>query len=101
MTEQRENFWGELIKSLREEQGISQRVLSEGASINRATLRRIEKGRTPGDIDMIERVLDYLGYDLEAMQRTPDRPVRQSPEQEQRVRLQLVAHKVLSIRLTA
>lgn len=95
----RENFWGTLIKSLRDEQGVSQRVLAEGANINRATLRRIEKGRTPGDIDMIERVLDYLGYDLEALQRTPERTRRFDPEQDQRVRLQLVAHRILSIRL--
>lgn len=95
----RENFWGTLIKSLRDEQGVSQRVLAEGAQINRATLRRIEKGRTPGDIDMIERVLDYLGYDLEALQRTDERTRRFDPEHDQRVRLQLVAHRILSIRL--
>jgi transcriptional regulator with XRE-family HTH domain len=94
-----DNFWGNLIKSLREEQNVSQRVLAEGASINRATLRRIEKGRTPGDIDMIERVLDYLGYDLEALQRTQERRVRFDPEHDQRVRLQLLAHRILSIRL--
>lgn len=99
MTSERVNFWGELIKSLREEQGISQRVLSEGASINRATLRRIEKGRTPGDIDMIERVLDYLGYDLEAIQRGPDFPTRHSPEIARQIRLQTIAERVLAIRL--
>lgn len=95
----RENFWGTLIKSLRDEQGISQRVLAHGANINRATLRRIEKGRTPGDIDMIERVLDYLGYDLEAMQRTRERIIRFDPEHDQRVRFQLMTHRILSIRL--
>lgn len=99
MTDQRENFWGELIKSLREEQGVSQRVLADGAQINRGTLRRIERGTTAGDINMIERLLDYLGYDLEAMQRQVERRVRPTPEHEQRVRLQLVAHRILSLRL--
>lgn len=95
----RDNFWGTLIKSLREEQGVSQRVLAGGAGINRATLRRIEKGRTPGDIDMIERVLDYLGYDLEALQRVKDRACRIAPDNDSRVRLQLAAHRILSLRL--
>ncbi|MCL4743871.1 MAG: helix-turn-helix domain-containing protein [Burkholderiaceae bacterium] len=64
---QGENFWGELIRCLREEKGLSQRVLADRASVNRSTLRRIEAGKTSADIEMMERVLSYLGYELEAI----------------------------------
>jgi transcriptional regulator with XRE-family HTH domain len=60
-------FWGDLILSLRKEQKISQRRLSVGAKVNRSTLRRIEEGDGSGDIDTIERLLDYMGYQLEAL----------------------------------
>lgn len=61
------NFWGELVVRLREEQKISQRQLASGAGVNRSTLRRIEEGTARGDIDVVERLLNYLGYELEAM----------------------------------
>ncbi len=60
------NFWGNLIRQLREEQDISQRLLATGAKVNRSTLRRIEDGSARGDIDIIEKLLNYLGYELEA-----------------------------------
>ena len=61
------NFWGTLIRRLRDEQHISQRQLAARAKVNRSTLRRIEDGEARGDIDIIERLLNYLGYELEAM----------------------------------
>lgn len=61
------NFWGGLIAQLRAEQGLSQRQLASGARVNRATLRRVEAGLTVGDIQMVEEVLSFLGYDLEAI----------------------------------
>jgi transcriptional regulator with XRE-family HTH domain len=67
VTHTRGNFWGELIAELRSEQKISQRQLAERAKVNRSTLRRIEEGRARGDIDIMERLLNYLGYDLEAI----------------------------------
>lgn len=63
------NFWGLEIKRIRREQGISQRALASGAKVNRSTLRRIEQGIARGDIDIVERLFDYLGYELEAMSR--------------------------------
>lgn len=60
------NFWGDLVRQLREEQGISQRLLATGAKVNRSTLRRIEEGTARGDIDIVEKLLNYLGYELEA-----------------------------------
>ena len=56
------NFWGNLIRSLREEQQISQRTLASAAKVNRSTLRRIESGQTSGDIRIMERLLNHLGY---------------------------------------
>lgn len=63
------NFWGVLIRSLREEQNISQRTLSTEAGVNRSTLRKIESGETSGDIKTMETLLAYLGYELEAIQK--------------------------------
>jgi len=78
------NFWGELIRSLRTEQGISQRVLAEGAHVNRSTLRRIEAGKTAGEIDTIERVLGFLGYELEALDKEGQRAHRPPREPEKK-----------------
>jgi transcriptional regulator with XRE-family HTH domain len=61
------NFWGVLIHELREERKISQRRLADATDVNRATLRRIEEGTTRGDIDVIERLLNFMDYELEAM----------------------------------
>jgi transcriptional regulator with XRE-family HTH domain len=63
------NFWGVLIRGLREEQGISQRTLSALTGVNRSTLRKIEAGETVGDIAIMESLLDFLGYELEAIQK--------------------------------
>lgn len=64
-----ENFWGGLVKELREKAGSSQRSLADKACVNRSTLRSIEAGLAPGDIDTVERLLDALGYELEALDR--------------------------------
>jgi transcriptional regulator with XRE-family HTH domain len=61
------NFWGKLVIQLRDEQKLSQRQLSAGAKVNRSTLRRIEDGTARGDIEIMERLLNYMGYELEAM----------------------------------
>jgi transcriptional regulator with XRE-family HTH domain len=67
MTRARENFWGGLIKELREKQEMSQRHLAEEAKVNRSTLRSIESGETTGDILILERLLQVLGYELDAI----------------------------------
>lgn len=66
------NFWGNLIAQLRSEQGISQRQLAAGVHVNRGTLRRIEDGSTTGDIETVEKVLNFLGYELDAMEAIPE-----------------------------
>lgn len=64
-----EHFWGNLIRELREKSGLSQRQLAEDTGVNRSTLRSIEAGQSDGDILIIERLLDALGHDLEALDR--------------------------------
>lgn len=62
-----DNFWGNLVLQLRAEQNVSQRQLASGAKVHRATLRRIEAGLARAEIDTMERILVYLGYELEAV----------------------------------
>lgn len=66
---QESNFWGQLIRKLREEQGVSQRVLAARTDVGRSALRRLEGGGAPGGIDSIEKLLHYLGYELDAIPR--------------------------------
>ena len=60
--------WGKLILELRNAQGVTQRVLCEQTKVTRSTLVRIERGRCAGNIAVVERLLSYFGYDLEAIQ---------------------------------
>ena len=95
------NFWGNLILKLREEQRISQRTLATTAQVNRATLRRLEAGDTPGDVDVLERLLGCLGYELDALrleskQRMFPDELYRNPER----RSKLAVIRVLSINLT-
>lgn len=62
-----ENFWGELIRSLRLGEGVSQRTLAPQLGISRSTLRRIENGEMAGEITLIEKILERFGYELDAM----------------------------------
>ncbi|MEJ6846701.1 helix-turn-helix domain-containing protein [Sinorhizobium fredii] len=94
------NFWGRLIRKLREEQKVSQRVLAARAKVNRSTLRRIETGETSGDIEIMERLLGYLGYELEALERSSlEERLRQQAEMEHNPdrRSQLAASRILSL----
>lgn len=94
-----DNFWGELIKSLREEKGISQRVLADRARVNRSTLRRIEAGKTSGDIATMERVLEYLGYELEALDREGQRVSLEELRARQQMQMAPPITRLLSLRL--
>lgn len=94
-----DNFWGELIKSLREEKGISQRVLADRARVNRSTLRRIEAGKTSGDIATMERVLEYLGYELEALDREGQRVSLEELQARQQMQMAPPITRLLSLRL--
>lgn len=75
------NFWGDLIKSLREEQNVSQRKLAHLAKVNRSTLRHIEDGDTSADIDVLERCLNALGHEIDVFtSETPRTKQEMSPK---------------------
>ena len=94
------NFWGGLIKGLREEQGISQRILADRTQVNRSTLRKIEAGKTSGDIDTIERVLSYLGCELEALQSEAQRVRRDEMIRDPGQRSRFAMRNILSLKLS-
>lgn len=63
-------FWGDLVRQLREEHGLSQHKLSLKSGVARSTLRRIEQGiPVVLGIDAIESLLGFLGYELDAIKR--------------------------------
>jgi transcriptional regulator with XRE-family HTH domain len=61
--------WGTEIKKLREGQNMAQRRLAKLAGVDRASLRRFEEGDSRGNIDLVERVAEVLGYEFELMHR--------------------------------
>jgi transcriptional regulator with XRE-family HTH domain len=63
------NFWSKDIRELRLEKGLSQRELAKLAKVNRTTLRSIEEGKGPIQIDIYERLLAALGYELMPIKR--------------------------------
>lgn len=94
------NFWGQLIKKLREEQGVSQRVLATRTDVGRSALRRLEGGGAPGGIDVIEKLLHYLGYELDAIQRDDLASVLQEQkdnELDQKQKSRIAAHRLLQL----
>lgn len=96
------NFWGDLILQLRQEQGVSQRQLSAGSLVGRSTIRCIEKGQSKGDIYTIERLLQYLGYELDAIPSESKQSVlrRQASDiQDPNLRSKMAAKRLLSLRL--
>lgn len=64
-----DNFWGALIRSLREEQGVSQRALAINSKVSRTALRRLESGVSSASVNDVERLLETLGYELDALKR--------------------------------
>lgn len=61
--------WGAEIKKLRTEQKMSQRKLAKLAGVDRASLRRFEDGESRGNIELVERLAEVLGYEFELMYR--------------------------------
>jgi|GEM_PF-4786626 len=61
--------WGGEIRKLRADQNMSQRRLAKLAGVDRASLRRFEEGASRGNIDLVERLVEVLGYEFELMHR--------------------------------
>jgi|GEM_PF-6008642 len=96
------NFWGELIKLLREEKDLSLRALAREVHINRTTLRKMELGEARCDIATLEKVLAYLGYEVEAIQKIYDEQALGQPAIEaidSARRSRLAAVKILTLSL--
>jgi transcriptional regulator with XRE-family HTH domain len=77
-----DNFWGGLVKEIREEMELSQRELASLAKVNRSTLRRLEDGQARGDIDVIEDILAVMGYEIDAFLSMDKPPVKVDPQKE-------------------
>ena len=57
--------WGDIIRSLRDESGLSQHQLASMSGVNRNALRRLESNESPGAVDVIEKLCHVLGYELD------------------------------------
>lgn len=63
--------WGPIIKELRGQSGLSQRQLSAITGVDRAIIRRIENGISPGNMDVMETIALSLGYEFELLMLPP------------------------------
>lgn len=82
------SFWGAEVRRIRREQRMSQRRLARLAGVDRSCLLRFENGESRGNIDLIERLLGVLGYELDMMWRgfvvgEPEADAELEPEAEQ------------------
>jgi transcriptional regulator with XRE-family HTH domain len=57
--------WGDEIRKIRESQGLSQRRLAKLADVDRASLLRFESGASRGNLDMVEKLVEVLGYEFD------------------------------------
>ena len=57
--------WGDEVRKIREAQGLSQRRLAKLADVDRVSLVRFEKGDSRGNLDMVEKLVEVLGYEFE------------------------------------
>lgn len=60
-----QSSWGTMLRSIRADQGISQRQLALMANVSRNALRRMENQTGPVTMDFMERILCALGYELD------------------------------------
>lgn len=58
--------WPKIIEDLRREKGISQRALARVAGVCRSKLRRAYKSGGRIGIYEVDRMLNVLGYELDA-----------------------------------
>jgi|TARA_R110000765_G_scaffold362288_1_gene452504 transcriptional regulator with XRE-family HTH domain len=62
------NFaWGNLIREIRKEKGINIKQLSELAGVAATTIGGVERKGHNTSIQVLEKLLFALGYELEAM----------------------------------
>lgn len=61
------HFWGELLKKLMAENGLTERGLCRMLGWPRASLRRYLDGTTTMPVDRLEQFLQLCGYELDAI----------------------------------
>lgn len=54
----------ETIKALRLERGMSIRQLADATGVSKTTIVNIEQGYNSASIELVQRLLDHLGYEL-------------------------------------
>lgn len=54
----------EAIKALRLERGMSIRQLADATGVSKTTIVNIEQGYNSASIELVQRLLDHLGYEL-------------------------------------
>ena len=54
----------ETIKSLRLERGMSIRQLADATGVSKTPIVNIEQGYNSASIELVQRLLDHLGYEL-------------------------------------
>jgi transcriptional regulator with XRE-family HTH domain len=60
---------GKQIKALREQAGLTQKVLAESVGVKRAAVARIESGIRDPSPDLLERLAKRLGCDVRLVPR--------------------------------
>jgi len=66
----RKQLWAKLLRDLRIQRGVSTHKMSAETGIARSTIIHAEKGASTFlNTRMLERMLDYFGYDLEVLPR--------------------------------
>lgn len=61
----------EKIKSLRMERGMSIRQLADATGVSKTTIVNIEQGYNSASIELVQRLLDHLGYELSITTKRP------------------------------
>jgi transcriptional regulator with XRE-family HTH domain len=56
-----------LIKSKREDMGLSQRAMALKLGFRQATIHQWESGRTEPDVSSLEKIADFLGYAMDEL----------------------------------
>lgn len=75
MPERRAFHWGAEFRRLREAQNLSQRRLANLAGVDRASLVRFEHGRSRGNLELVEKLAAVLGYEIDMVWVSLDRPM--------------------------
>lgn len=57
--------WGQIVRDLMAEKRMSQRQLSDVSGVSRSKLKRFFRGENQLRMDVLERVLHTLGYEVE------------------------------------